>query len=574
MEQVVSGSLCPLPYPDRYNAAVQYAQARIGSFDQETQLLLYALEQQANNGPNTQTKPWAWNQVEQAKWQAWTELGETSKMEAMRLYVKTIEMADAQWWQNIEENGAVQQQTRCSIHDVLSENKWAQMSFGSGDKKPLTRYEHGCCIIGENMFVVGGNSLGGKYLNDVWVLNLEDLSWLCASQVSKNSSLPPPPLPPVAGHCVIGWGANLLVVGGHRKAKDRVEELQIHVFDSSNFTWSLLTPQSEVPEARGGHTAVLVGSSVFLFGGENRSKRRTLGDIWMLNLDTMKWNKCQTEGNVPSPRSEHIAVGYQNKYMLIYGGGSVAHCFSDLHILDTSTMQWLDVEVSGSPPAARAGHAGALLGDIWYIVGGGNNVSGCTEMVSLSLSTLNQGKVSWQTVTVVVQPSSLASEGLSMLSHPASSSLISFGGYNGTYHNDVNVYKFGGSKQSQTVEDNQQQDSVGNLQTQLQASQKELQDSLSQAQARQEGNEQEISLLRKQLAAAQAKQQEAEFMANKYKKELQEQQQKIMHLEVQVAELQKLMVVQQDSLKELERYQQIEENSKKSSGVWGYITGS
>eukprot|EP01023_Acetabularia_acetabulum_P009657 TRINITY_DN1435_c0_g2_i1.p1 TRINITY_DN1435_c0_g2~~TRINITY_DN1435_c0_g2_i1.p1 ORF type:complete len:572 (-),score=90.39 TRINITY_DN1435_c0_g2_i1:428-2143(-) len=571
MEQVVSGSLCPLPYPDRYNVAVLFAKAKYNSLDQETQLLLYALEQQANNGPNTQPKPWAWNQVEQAKWQAWKELGDTSMIEAMRLYVKSIEMIDSQWWQNIDQENEKeedQEQKGASVSEVQPLNTWTAVS--NGEKRPFARYEHGCCIVGANMFVVGGNSLGGKYLNDVWVLNLDDLSWLCASQVSKNMSLPPPPLPPVAGHCVIGWGANLLVIGGHRKSKDRVDELQIHVFDSSSFTWSLLTPQADnqVPEARGGHTAVLVGSSIVLFGGENGSKRKTLNDVWMLNLDSMKWSKCETKGKAPSARSEHIAVSYLNRYMLIYGGGSVAHCFNDLFVLDTQNMEWLEVQISGSTPAARAGHAGGLLGHMWYIVGGGNNISGCTDMIALDLSSLNERRVVWQTITTVESPSSLASEGLSLLSHQTSNSLISFGGYNGVYHNDVSVFKVGQSER-QVIDENQDVS-----QSQIQNGKIELQEALTQAQARLEGNEQEISLLRKQLASAQVKSQEAELLVGKYKKELQEQQQKIMHLEVQVAELQKLMSTQQDSLKELERYQQLEENSKKSTGVWGYITGS
>jgi hypothetical protein len=43
-----------------------------------------------------------------------------------------------------------------------------------------------------------------------------------------------------------------------------------------------------------------------------------------------------------------------------------------------------------SPPA---GHAGAILGDVWFIVGGGNNASGCADMYALDLSPLGSGPV-------------------------------------------------------------------------------------------------------------------------------------------------------------------------------------
>ncbi len=42
-------------------------------------------------GPNTQPKPWGWNVVENAKWQSWKQLGDMPAVEAMRLYVRSLE---------------------------------------------------------------------------------------------------------------------------------------------------------------------------------------------------------------------------------------------------------------------------------------------------------------------------------------------------------------------------------------------------------------------------------------------------------------------------------------------------
>lgn len=89
-------------------------------------------------------------------------------------------------------------------------------------------------------------SAGGRYLNDVWVLNLDSLTW----QFVTTSAKPLPPigggrfdeiepaviepllghhkddsrpgstaaLPPSAGHALVVWGSNLLCIGGHTKA--------------------------------------------------------------------------------------------------------------------------------------------------------------------------------------------------------------------------------------------------------------------------------------------------------------------------------------------------------------------
>jgi hypothetical protein len=39
-------------------------------------------------------------------------------------------------------------------------------------------------------------------------------------------------------------------------------------------------------------------------------------------------------------------------------------------------MEWSRPKQQGLTPSPRAGHAGATVGENWYIVGGGNNKSG------------------------------------------------------------------------------------------------------------------------------------------------------------------------------------------------------
>ena len=60
-------------------------------FDDETKLILYALNQQAVHGECKEPKPWAWSAVESAKWNSWMQLKDMPKVEAMRLFVKVLE---------------------------------------------------------------------------------------------------------------------------------------------------------------------------------------------------------------------------------------------------------------------------------------------------------------------------------------------------------------------------------------------------------------------------------------------------------------------------------------------------
>ena len=64
---------------------------------------------------------------------------------------------------------------------------------------------------------------------------------------------------------------------------------------------------------------------------------------------------CLAAGTPPPARSAHAAAAYQQRYLLVFGGGSVANCFGDLYVLDTDTMHWSCPATQGPTPMPRAG---------------------------------------------------------------------------------------------------------------------------------------------------------------------------------------------------------------------------
>ncbi|AQK61752.1 Acyl-CoA-binding domain-containing protein 4 [Zea mays] len=153
-------------------------------------------------------------------------------------------------------------------------------------------------------------------------------------------------------------------------------------------------------------------------------------------------------GTPPSPRSDHAAACHADRYLLIFGGGSHATCFNDLHVLDLQTMEWSRPKQQGPTPSPRAGHAGGTVGENWYIVGGGNNKSGVSETLVLNMSTLT-----WSVVSTVEGRVPLASEGMTLVhsNYGGYDYLISFGGYNGRYNNEVYTLKLSLKSDSQST---------------------------------------------------------------------------------------------------------------------------
>ncbi|XP_019441008.1 PREDICTED: acyl-CoA-binding domain-containing protein 5-like isoform X2 [Lupinus angustifolius] len=238
----------------------------------------------------------------------------------------------------------------------------------------------------------------------------------------------------------IRWGEKILLLGG--SSKDSSDELMVRYIDIETCQVGVIKTSGSVPVARTGQSATLVGSRVILFGGEDMS-RKLLNDVHALDLESMTWDLIETTQTPPTPRYDHAAAIQGERYLLIFGGCSHSIFFNDLHLLDLQTMEWSQPQIQGDLVSPRAGHAGINVDGSWFIVGGGDNKSGCPETLVWNMS-----KLVWSVLTVVKQKDPLSSEGLSVCSAliGGENHLLAFGGYNGRYSNEVCdvtfIYKF------------------------------------------------------------------------------------------------------------------------------------
>nr|XP_043621055.1 acyl-CoA-binding domain-containing protein 4 [Erigeron canadensis] len=645
-----------LAYPDRFYAAATYAgfsgspnsSSVTSKFSNDGALLLYALYQQATVGPCTIPKPRAWSPVEQSKWTSWNGLGSMASIEAMRLFVKILEEEDPGWYSrvsnftpdpivDVEMNHNQKTELPTKNEVTLPETKIIPTENGNSvDKdvvveglgsvgvydqwvaptvsgpRPKPRYEHAAAVVDDKMYIFGGNH-NGRYLNDLQTLDLRTWTWSKA-EVKANSDVPAT-VTPCAGHSLIPWEGNKLIsIAGH--TKDPSEVVNVKAFDLQTHTWSTMKTYGKPPVSRGGQSATLVGSSLVIFGGQD-GKRTLLNDLHILDFETMTWDEIDTIGDSPSPRSDHAAAVHAERYLLIFGGGTHATCFNDLHVLDLKTMEWSTPSQQGEIPSPRAGHAGVTVGESWFIVGGGDNKSGVSETVVLNMSTL-----SWSVVTTVEGRVPLASEGLSLVlsSYNGEDVLVSFGGYNGRYNNEVNLLKpshkstlqatrsgtpaldSGSGAQNATngtrdveldfeagqeakireigMDNNEPQSTEVNevsehFVTALKAEKEELESALS--------NEKSQSLqLKQELIEAESKNTDLYKELQSVRGQLAAEQSRCFKLEVDVAELrQKLQTVDtlQKELEILQRQKAASEEAfakqrQTSGGVWGWLAGT
>ncbi|KAM0928344.1 hypothetical protein ACQ4PT_002422 [Festuca glaucescens] len=648
-----------IAYPDRFYAAAAYAgfgaaspasSAAISRFQNDVALLLYGLHQQATAGPCNVPKPRAWNPVEQSKWTSWHGLGNMPSTEAMRLFVKILEEEDPGWYsrvpefnpqpvvdiemhkpkeeantvpastngtssipepKTISENGSsMETQDKVVILEGLStvsaHEEWTALSVSG--QRPKPRYEHGATILQDKMYIFGGNH-NGRYLSDLQVLDLKSLTWSkidAKLQEGMSDSAKTAQVSPCAGHSLISCGNKFFSIAGH--TKDPSDSITVKEFDPHTCTWSIVRTYGKPPVSRGGQSVTLVGRTLVVFGGED-AKRGLLNDLHILDLETMTWDDVDAIGTPPAPRSDHAAACHAGRYLLIFGGGSHATCFNDLHVLDLETMEWARPKQQGLIPSPRAGHAGATVGENWYIVGGGNNKSGVSETLVLNMSTL-----AWSVVSTVEGRVPLASEGMTLLysNYSGEDYLISFGGYNGRYSNEVYALKLSIKLDLQSsTKDQPISDSTSRvLEPEIEISQdgkiREIAvDNADSKNRNDEANEQllaalkaekeelEATLNREGLQTEQLKEEiaEAEARNTELTKELQAvrgqlaaEQSRCFKLEVDVAELRQKL----QSLDALEREVELLRRQKAASeqaaldakqkqgsgGVWGWLVGT
>ncbi|KAM7532299.1 hypothetical protein LguiB_035709 [Lonicera macranthoides] len=75
-------------------------------------------------------------------------------------------------------------------------------------------------------------------------------------------------------------------------------------------------------------------------------------------------------GDLPSPRDFAAASAIGNRKIVMYGGWDGKKWLSDVFILDTNSLEWMELSVSGSLPPPRCGHTATMVEKRFLVYGG------------------------------------------------------------------------------------------------------------------------------------------------------------------------------------------------------------
>nr|PUA88465.1 putative kelch repeat protein [Toxoplasma gondii TgCATBr9]CEL72511.1 TPA: kelch motif domain-containing protein [Toxoplasma gondii VEG] len=205
--------------------------------------------------------------------------------------------------------------TICASHLPANAARWRWARPLIEGALPPARGGHTATLVYDRLFVFGGHRYGGAkegfvYYNDLHVLHLKKSQWLDLPRHRGTAPLPR------YGHSAVLVGRRIIIFGG-KGDRDRYFS-DLHALDTVTLTW-YQGPQGQpgCPSPRFGHSCNLDGPSMYIFGGVREKELKN--DLLCMNLQDMTWSQPETSGTPPCPRYGHasLVVGRQ---LIVCGG--------------------------------------------------------------------------------------------------------------------------------------------------------------------------------------------------------------------------------------------------------------
>ncbi|KAJ3218312.1 hypothetical protein HDU67_006084 [Dinochytrium kinnereticum] len=198
---------------------------------------------------------------------------------------------------------------------------------------------------------------------------------------------------------------------------------EVWVFDDESRVWAKAGTWGDAPRGRRAHTAVLVGSRIFVYGGCD--KNHIFDDLHYLDTISLRWSRVQLIDTCPhpvddasgprcnkclhgpGPRRGHVSFTWENR-LYIHGGDDGVQCLADTYVLpldrihfSTSTSSlltvtkecercvvpavWHRMRTVGDVPTPRAHHVASVVGGIAVFHGGTDGENVFSDFSSLDL---------------------------------------------------------------------------------------------------------------------------------------------------------------------------------------------
>lgn len=265
---------------------------------------------------------------------------------------------------------------------------WKQLPQSS--RSPCDRYKHACCSYDGHVYILGGRE--SRCLRDFWRYSVVYNEW---TELNCTSEAAPEDL---EEHSMVAHEGFLYVFGGMLDSAYTKCRCALWVFDIEKQKWvhcqgKTSSPQTQMPTNRKGHSAVVVGSAMLMYGGFVDIIGSSQ-DFWRLDFDTMAWSLLSgpEQGSLgPGPRHSHSAMAYLG-CMYLFGGLKGLREQRDFWKWNSSSQTWSSLRNKSGPPRLM-GHSAVTYKDSMLLFGGAetqNSPKNCLWRYSFTTQTWSQ----------------------------------------------------------------------------------------------------------------------------------------------------------------------------------------
>ncbi|KAI0756782.1 hypothetical protein C8Q80DRAFT_1224263 [Daedaleopsis nitida] len=224
-----------------------------------------------------------------------------------------------------------------------------------------------------------GGLVDERAQNDVYTVSVQDLSF---ARLYTTGDVPPPRFGHAsasAGSVVVVWGGDTISASSNQIRARAKYDNGLYFLNLASREWTRISVDGLAPSGRIGHSVVMVGPRIYIFGGE--ADGELFNDLWCFDLSTLvskpAWEQLElptkSSSSKPSPkparRTGHTCVAYRNE-LIVFGGTDGRYHYNDTWAFDFSSKTWSELSCTGYIPCQREGHAAALVDDIMYVFGG------------------------------------------------------------------------------------------------------------------------------------------------------------------------------------------------------------
>ncbi|ODA77548.1 hypothetical protein RJ55_07177 [Drechmeria coniospora] len=175
-------------------------------------------------------------------------------------------------------------------------------------------------------------------------------------------------------------------------AKDRPD---VEPAPASGMYWSRASVSGSAQAKLRAHTATLVGSNVYVFGGCDA--QTCFNSLYVLDADAFYWSVPHMMGEMPPPLRAMTCTAVGKK-LVVFGGGDGPAYYNDVHVLDTVNFRWTRPQVLGDRlPSKRRAHTACLYKNGIYVFGGGDGVRALNDIWRLDVG--DGAKMSWKLIS-------------------------------------------------------------------------------------------------------------------------------------------------------------------------------